>query len=175
MCPLLLSSDTPVGGIRSQNRYLWTTMLLLGLGLRNSRREVSVLNLWAITPGFNFIFHLFTLHLAHFLPSHHPSHNPHPHPAPSIPMFSEEVVGLHRYLPTLTLQFSPVICPLPLKQDKAAELEEDIPHTGNSFGDNFSSSYFRPTWRTSCKSATYLWRGLCPAYGHGWRFSHWEP
>ena len=52
---------------------------------------------------------------------------------------------------------------LPLRPDKAAQLEEYIPHTGNSFWDSPHSNCLRPTWRPSCKSATYVWEGVGPA------------
>jgi hypothetical protein len=48
---LLLSSDTPEEGIRSHYRWLWATMWLLEIELRNSGRAVSALNHWAISPA----------------------------------------------------------------------------------------------------------------------------
>jgi hypothetical protein len=48
---LLMSSDTPEKGIRSYYRWLWATMWLLGIELRTSRRIVSALNCWAISPS----------------------------------------------------------------------------------------------------------------------------
>ena len=47
----LLSSDTPEEGIRSQHRWLWATMCLLGIELRTSGRALGALNLWAISPA----------------------------------------------------------------------------------------------------------------------------
>jgi hypothetical protein len=41
---LLFSSDTPEGGIRFHNRWLWATMWLLAIELRTSRRAVGALN-----------------------------------------------------------------------------------------------------------------------------------
>jgi hypothetical protein len=47
----LLFSDTPEEGVWSHYRWLWTTMWLLGIELRTSRRAVSTLNRWAISPA----------------------------------------------------------------------------------------------------------------------------
>jgi len=47
--------------------------------------------------------------------------------------------------------------PFPLRPNKA---EEHIPETSNSFWNNPCSSYFRPTERLSCTSATYVQRSL---------------
>jgi len=41
----------PEEGIRSQYRWLWATMWLLGIELRTSRRADNALNLWAISPA----------------------------------------------------------------------------------------------------------------------------
>jgi len=41
----------PEKGIRSQDRWLWATMWLLGIELRTSGRADSVLNHWAISPA----------------------------------------------------------------------------------------------------------------------------
>jgi hypothetical protein len=48
---MLLFPDTPEEGIRSHYRWLWATMWLLGNELRTSRRAVSALNCWAISPA----------------------------------------------------------------------------------------------------------------------------
>jgi hypothetical protein len=49
---LPLSSDTPEKGIGAHYKSLWfwATMWLLGIGLRNSGRTASGLNLWTISP-----------------------------------------------------------------------------------------------------------------------------
>ena len=54
--PPLLPSDTPEEGIRTCYRWLWATMLLLGIELRTSWRAVSALTLWAISPAREYIF-----------------------------------------------------------------------------------------------------------------------
>jgi hypothetical protein len=46
-----MSSGTPEEGIRSHYRWLWATMLLLGIELRTSGRAVSAPNLCAISPA----------------------------------------------------------------------------------------------------------------------------
>jgi len=46
-----LSSDTPEEGIRSDYRWLWATMWLLGIELRTPGRAVVALNHWAIPPA----------------------------------------------------------------------------------------------------------------------------
>ena len=51
MSTLFLSADTSEEGIGSHRRWLWATMWLLGIGLRTSRRAVSALNHWAISPA----------------------------------------------------------------------------------------------------------------------------
>jgi hypothetical protein len=47
----LLSPDTPEAGIRPHYRWLWATMLFLGIELRISGRAVGALNCWAISPA----------------------------------------------------------------------------------------------------------------------------
>ena len=42
-----------------------------------------------------------------------------------------------------------------MRPDKAAQLEEQIPHTGNSFWDSLCPNFSRPIWRSSCTSSTY--------------------
>ena len=54
--PPLLSLDTPEEGIGSHYRWLWDTMWLLGIELKTSRRIVSVLNCWAISPALSSMF-----------------------------------------------------------------------------------------------------------------------
>ena len=49
------------------------------------------------------------------------------------------------------------VLPLPLRPNKAAQLEEPIPHTGNSFWDSPHSSCSGSTRRPSCTSALYTW------------------
>jgi hypothetical protein len=56
MSILLLSSDTPEEGIRSDYRWLWATMWLLGIELRTSRRAISALNRWASSPAPKYLF-----------------------------------------------------------------------------------------------------------------------
>ena len=48
---LKLTSDAPEEGLRSYYGWLWATMLLLGFELRISRRAVSGLTHWAISPA----------------------------------------------------------------------------------------------------------------------------
>ena len=47
-------SDIPEEGIRSQYRWLWATMWVLGFELRTSGRAASALNHWAFSPTFVF-------------------------------------------------------------------------------------------------------------------------
>jgi hypothetical protein len=65
--------------------------------------------------------------------------------------------------------------PLPLRSDKAAQIEHN-PHTGNSFWDNPWSTYLGPTWKSSLH-IWYIWAGrprpsLCVLFG--WWFWLWE-
>ena len=46
-----LSSDTPEQGTRSQYKWLWSTMWLLGIELRIFGRAVIAFNRWAISPA----------------------------------------------------------------------------------------------------------------------------
>jgi hypothetical protein len=41
----------PEEGTRFHYRWLWTTMWVLGIELRSSRRAACALNLWAISPA----------------------------------------------------------------------------------------------------------------------------
>jgi len=54
--------------------------------------------------------------------------------------------------------------PLPLRPDKAAQLEEHIPLRSKSFWDSPCSSFLGLTWRPSCTSAKYVQGSLGPAY-----------
>ena len=101
---------------------------------------------------------LFTLSPTHFSLPVTPFHNPSP-----LPFFSEQVEP-PGYTSTLVLQFSPrKALPLSLRPDKAAQLEEHIPCTGNSFWDCHCSSCSGPAWRPSCTSIKYVQGGLGPA------------
>ena len=50
----VLTSCTPEEGIRSHYRWMWATMWLLGVELRTSRKAVSILHHWAISPAPSF-------------------------------------------------------------------------------------------------------------------------
>jgi hypothetical protein len=52
----------------------------------------------------------------------------------------------------------------PRRPDKAAQLEEHILSTGNSFWDSPCYSCSGTIWRPSCTSVTYVWGGLGPAH-----------
>jgi hypothetical protein len=48
----------------------------------------------------------------------------------------------------------------PMRPEKAAQLQEHISHTGNSFWDRPCSNCSGPTGRLSSTSATHVWGGL---------------
>jgi hypothetical protein len=78
---------------------------------------------------------------------------------------SESREGLLAFSPILAHQVSAGLglgASLPLRSDKAAQLEEHISQTGNSFWDSHSFSGSWPTWRPSCTSATYVQGALRP-------------
>ena len=52
----------------------------------------------------------------------------------------------------------------PTEARQKAQLEDHIPHTGNSLWGSPSCSCSGPTWRPSCASASYVRRGLGPAH-----------
>ena len=91
-------------------------------------RDVKLLKLINLVS-----FYLFTLHSTHCPPpSHHHSI-----------LFSSEWVGSHPWYPLiLALQVS--VVPLPLRSDKAGQLEEYNLHTGNSFWDSSCSCGIDP-------------------------------
>ena len=57
-----------------------------------------------------------------------------------------------------------ILLPWHITSDKAVQVEEHFPHTGKSFQDSSLPSCSGPTWRPSCTSATYEWRGLGSAH-----------
>ena len=94
-----------------------------------------------------YLFPLYPTHCHH--PPCPPSHNLTP------PLLLWVSASLPGYPATLAHQVSVSLGSFfPLRPDKAAQIEEHIPCSGNSFWDSHWSSCSGPTWRPSCTFAT---------------------
>ena len=122
------------------------------------------LNIWKNSFFlFNFIFLLihFTSHsLPHPRSLVAPSHNPSPHTlfSSTLRRWSSPEISLH----PSTSSLCEARCFT--GPDRAAQLEEHTPCTGNSFWDSPHSSCSGPTWKPSCTSAMYVQGDLSPAH-----------
>jgi hypothetical protein len=103
---------------------------------------------------------LIHLHLTHFSPPGRPFPQSFPYLPSSSPLSRWGPLGIPP--PWHIRSLWGLALPLPLRLDKAAQLEEHITQIGKSFWDSPDSNCPGLTWSLSCASATRVWAALGP-------------